>query len=451
MNQTARPMLLLALFAYISIAISAVAQKQLPIPAADERFKTDILLVVAHPDDDTGVSTYLARAVFDEKKRVAVVFTTRGNSGPNAVGMEQSKALADVREMEARRSLADRGITNVWFLNGQDTPTQDVLHSLETLGHGAALEEVVRIVRLTRPQVVITWLPAYVAGENHGDHQASGVVAVEAFDLAGNPTAFPEQVSAPRWHGGVANYGEGLQPWQPKKIYFFSDATHPEFLKGHGPTYLAGEISRAKGITYSEINRRAWKQYATQVEFDDKTLNEFASAPETLVLGKSLVSAPADADVWAGIDGERAAFSSAPGFHPSTADGVRLQLGGPWTFYKQFYPAHGLSALEELVPSQTALGADNQLWIPLLLCNDTAEAKEVRLASEFPDGWSGDRKDGEYHLEPHSTYPVQLFVTAPSKSGLTSPEILTWTMTGTAIPTKKVAISVFMEYNGVPQ
>ena len=181
--------LALAAVLFISAA-QTYAQVQPAIPAPDDRYKADILVVVAHPDDDTGVSTYLEKAVLDDGKRVAVIFTTRGNSGPNAVGMEQSKALADVREMEARRSLAARGITNVWFLRGQDTPTQDVLHSLETLGHGAALEEVVRLIRLTRPEVVLTWMPAYVAGENHGDHQAAGVVAVEGLGHAHNPTVF---------------------------------------------------------------------------------------------------------------------------------------------------------------------------------------------------------------------------------------------------------------------
>lgn len=99
-------------------------------------------------------------------------------------------------------------------------------HALETLGHGEALEEVVRLIRLTRPQVIITWLPAYVSGENHGDHQAAGVVATEAFDLAGDPAAFPEQIDAPRASASINNYGEGLHPWQVKKLYYFSDATH---------------------------------------------------------------------------------------------------------------------------------------------------------------------------------------------------------------------------------
>ena len=143
---------------------------------------------MAHPDDDTGVLNYITRASLDEGKRVAVIFTTRGNSGGNAVGMEQGKAMADERELEARHSLALSGITNISVPTRFRYAHADVLHSLETLGHGEALDEMVRLVRLTRPEVIITWMPAYVAGENHGDHQASGVVATEAFDMAGNPT-----------------------------------------------------------------------------------------------------------------------------------------------------------------------------------------------------------------------------------------------------------------------
>jgi len=74
--------------------------------------------------------------------------------------------------------------------------------------------------------VILTWLPHFVAGENHGDHQASGVIATEAFDLAGDPTVFPAQIVAPRERLDIGNATEGLLPWQPKKIYYFSDASH---------------------------------------------------------------------------------------------------------------------------------------------------------------------------------------------------------------------------------
>ncbi len=426
------------------------AQTQPGIPAPDARYKADILLVAAHPDDDTAISTYLARAVFDEGKRVAVIFTTRGNSGPNAVGMEQSKALADEREMEARRSLAARGITNIWFLRGQDTPTQDVLHSLETLGHGEALEEVVRIIRLTRPEVVITWLPAYVAGENHGDHQASAVVAVEAFDSAADPTAFPEQVSAPRVHRGIANYGEGLHPWQAKKLYFFSDASHPEFLKDHGPAYLASDISRTKKVPYSEINRLAWDQYATQVDFGAEEMTHYITMPEYLVLGKSLVASPVEADVFAGIDKKTTAPQPSSIAEPAGA-AVSLELGGPWAFYKAFYRVHELASLEAIVPQQSALSDSRRLWVPLLLRNGSNEPVEITIHADLPLGWTGDTKDRVYHLEPASIYPIATFLTAPADLNATLPQTLSWKATQGAVTVTQVSLSVYLEYNGVPQ
>lgn len=432
-------------------ALRIAAQTQPAIPAPDSRFKADVLVVIAHPDDDTAVSTFLAKAVFDQDKRVAVVFTNRGNAGPNAIGMEQSKALADVREIEARRSLAARGITNVWFLNGQDTPTQDVLHSLETLGHGQALEAVVRIIRLTRPDVILTWMPAYVAGENHGDHQAAGVVAVEAFDLAGNPTAFPEQLTAPRWHGGIANYGEGLHPWQPKKLYFFSDASHPDFLKGHGPTYLASDISRTKKIPYAQINRQAWHYYATQLDFNQQTLDYFLNMPEYFVLGKSLVPSAVTDDVWAGISGKPIAYAPPPQYRAPVRSGISLALGGPWAFYRQFYRAHGLKALEGLVPPQTALSWDHQLWVPLLLRNDTGRPADITLHANLPAEWSGDTHDRLYHLEPGTAYPVQLFLTAPASSNQSSPERLSWTALHHSAVAGQAHLAVYMEFDGVSQ
>lgn len=429
----------------------ACAQTQPAIAKPDERYKADILLVVAHPDDDTGASTYLSKAVFDEHKRVAVVFTNRGNQGPNAAGMEQSKALADVRELEARRSLAARGVTNVWFLGGQDTPTQDVLHSLETLGHGAALDEMVRLVRLTRPDVIITWLPAYVCGENHGDHQASGVVATEAFDLANIPTAFPEQLAAPRAHRGTGNYGEGLTPWQPKKIYYFSDATHPDFLKGRGPVYLASDISREKKISFSQLNRLAWEQYATQLDFDEKTLQYFVDLPEYFVLGKSLVPASPTADVWDGA-GKPVTDSSVPWHGAPRETGLEFELGGPWRFYKEFYVAHQLSALEGLVPRQTALGTDRQLWVPLLLENHTSTTQDVQITSEVPAGWKQYTGPGTYHLAPGETYPVQVFLIAPPEDpALKSPVPLTWTATSGGKLIGTIDLSVYLEFDGVGQ
>ena len=135
----------------ILIASGALAAAEIPKAAPelppDPRFKTDILLIVAHPDDETAVTGYLAKAIFDEHKRVSVIFGTRGNGGGNEAGNEQADALSTVREIEARKALATFGVLHVWFLDGPDTPGQDVLRSLETWHHGEALAKAIRLVR----------------------------------------------------------------------------------------------------------------------------------------------------------------------------------------------------------------------------------------------------------------------------------------------------------------
>lgn len=128
---------------------------------------------------------------------MAVAYGTRGSSGENQAGAEQTAALGEIREIEAHDALATLGIGKAWFLGGVDTASQDVLQSLANWDHGKTLENLVRLVRLTRPEVILTFLPGTFIGEDHGDHQAAGVLATEAFDLAGDPTAFPEQVAVP--------------------------------------------------------------------------------------------------------------------------------------------------------------------------------------------------------------------------------------------------------------
>src|SRR5260370_35586574 len=218
--------------------IDAAAQET---KGPDERVKADILLVVAHPDDEGGVTPYLARAIYDEHKRGSVGYTTRGGSGGNDDSREHGMALADIREQEARQACAKLGITNVWFLDGKDTASQNVLNSLANWGHGATLEALVRIVRLTRPEVIISWLPGLFIGENHGDHQASGVLATEAFDLANDPAAFPAQVAGASKRLEI--YLEDLTAWQPQKLYFFSDAVHQKQFAGTGPAISVKRVS----------------------------------------------------------------------------------------------------------------------------------------------------------------------------------------------------------------
>ena len=400
-----------------------------PSPVPDERWKADILVVVAHPDDETLIAGYLAKAVLDQGKRVAVVFTTRGNAGDNEVAYEQAASLAAVREMEGRRALASIGITNVWFLNAPDTPAQyqhDVLRSLEAWNHGAVLGEVVRMIRLTRPAVVITFLPEVVAGENHEDHQAAGVIATEAFDMAGDPTRFPEQVAFPDDRTGYGNLKEGLRPWQPQKLYYFSDASHTDFLEGKGPKYTVSEVSASRHVPYYHLKALESSFFLTQIgigETGTKALEtgnfkEF-EVPEWYVLGKSLVGGSVTGDILEGTRPAAIPFAAVRGYQPKSREEVTVELGGPWHFYRDFWEAHNLEHLSRLLPAPEAgVSGGGLLPVPLLIYNDSNEDRVIALKLNLPPGWTEKNGTARYPVRAHDVYPVMaMLITPRSKEG----------------------------------
>jgi LmbE family N-acetylglucosaminyl deacetylase len=426
-------------------------------PGPDNRFKADILVVIAHPDDETLIAGYLARAIFDQKKRVAVVYGTRGDAGGNVVGYEQAAALGAVREIEARRATASLGIANVWFIGGPDTAGQDVLRSLETWHHGSALEQTVRLVRLTRPDVILTWLPDYVVGENHGDHQAAAVIATEAFDMAGDPTAFPEQISAPRNRGAVGNLTEGLHPWQVKKIYYFSDTSHPDFLKGKGPEYSMTEVSAARGVPYSRLAAEEATYHLTQSgvglaakEALEKGNLKPLESPIQFILGKSLVRSAVTGDIFEGVASTAIPFTGVTGYRPEPRPELSIALGGSWAFYKDFWAAHGISHIAKLVEPEAATGGNGLLQIPILLINDSEVSHEVDLSVELPAGWSERLGSGRYLVEPGDSFPVSATVAAPSDHKKEWSEI-TWNAQTDGKSIGRIRLRVYNSTGGLPQ
>jgi LmbE family N-acetylglucosaminyl deacetylase len=374
------------------------AQEPKTLPQPDERYKADILLVVAHPDDEGAATPYLARAV-DEGKRVAVAYGTRGSSGANEAGAEQGAALGDIREIEARRALSTLGIANVWFLGGQDTASQNVLQSLANWGHGAALERLVRIVRLTRPEIILTFLPGTFIGEDHGDHQASGVLATEAFDLAGDPVVFAEQSAAPMRR--LEPYFENLRPWQTKKIYYFVDASDDSIFRGKGPEYAVKEISKSKKQAYWRIALESFRAHETQAKGFLDSLSKMNEAQieklavsddgwadnQRFVLGKSLVGGSVTGDIFENVRADAIPFARPQAVAEPARPEVSAELAGTWSFYEEFRRAHGLTHLPHPEPPEIALQEGTTLVIPLWLRNQTAASREFTLTVESPAGW----------------------------------------------------------------
>jgi LmbE family N-acetylglucosaminyl deacetylase len=451
-----------SLFAMASCLLTSLAAAELPkAPPAfhpDERFQADILVVVAHPDDETLITGYLAKAIYEEHRRVAVIFGTRGDGGGNAVGNEQAAALGAEREIEARRALASFGVMNVWFLGGPDTPGQDVLRSLETWNHGAALGQAVRLVRLTRPEVILTWLPVYVAGENHGDHQAAGVIATEAFDMAGDATVFPEQIAPPRQRETIYNLTEGLHPWQPKKLYYFSDAMHTEFLEGKGPRYATTDVSASRGVPYFRLAAEEMSFHLTQDDsgqmakqaLEKGDFKDF-TPPQLLVFGKSLVKSSTTGDIFEGITPGAEPFAPVPGYKHTAKDGLSIELGGPWSFYREFWRAHGLDHLAGLLATpEVSIMPGERLHLPVLIHNGTADAHEVSLSATLPDGWSVAAGQAVYPVDSRDTYPVETILSSPAKDN-GAWQTVVWNAVSGGKPAGTITMRVKFSNGGLPQ
>jgi LmbE family N-acetylglucosaminyl deacetylase len=391
--------------------------------APDQRYMADILLVVAHPDDEVMATAYLAREIYDNHKKVAVVYETAGDGGNNDVGAEQAAALGEVRKIEALRAVGSLGITNVWFLSGHDTSSQNVLNSLEHCGHGACLDELVRIVRITRPSVILTWLPDFTTGENHADHQASGVLATEAFDLSGDPTVFSEQVSPATNPDKNPNMTEALRPWQAQKIYYFCNPTHDIFA-GRGPQYSSQEISPSRHLSYgvlaaqvftyhlSQGGEKVLKQLADNTLASSPGIGKIATGPVQLILGKALVPSGVTDDVFTGVVADGITYQRAPGFLRTQHSDPTLEIGDPWSYYHKFWQAHGLDHLANIVPTEISVHVDGTLAIPLIVDNPLNTAIETTFSVKAPDGWKVNAV-APASIAPHSQFYLRVLAVAP--------------------------------------
>jgi LmbE family N-acetylglucosaminyl deacetylase len=161
-----------------------------------------VLYVAAHPDDEnTELIAYLSRG---RHYRMAYLSLTRGDGGQNVLGPQFGEELGLIRTQEL---LAARRIDGgrQYFSRAVDFGfSKDYRETLSIWDQQQVLSDMVRVIREFRPDIVITRFSP-VPGGTHGHHTASSVLAIEAFKLAGDPKAFPEQLNT-------------LMPWQPTRI-----------------------------------------------------------------------------------------------------------------------------------------------------------------------------------------------------------------------------------------
>ncbi len=163
-----------------------------------------LLVVAAHPDDeDTQLLTLVARGMGGE---AAYLSLSRGEGGQNLIGSELG---VDLGLLRSRELLAARAIDGgrQFFTRAYDFGfTRSLEETLALWPRELLLEDVVRVVRRFKPQVVVSVFRG-TPHPNHGQHQAAGVVAHEGYRLAGDPAALPRLAA------------EGLAPWRPQALY----------------------------------------------------------------------------------------------------------------------------------------------------------------------------------------------------------------------------------------
>ena len=243
---------------------------------AELRTRASILMVTAHPDDeDGGLLTYQARGL---GARGALLSLNRGEGGQNAMSMDLYDALGLLRTQELLAADRYYGVDQYWttVIDYGFSKTRE--EALEKWGYERVLGEVVRVVRMTRPLVLVSvFIGAPTDG--HGNHQVAGQMAQEAFTAAGDPNRFPEQIR------------EGLLPWSPLKVYgrvpFFEatkdgiydyatdkfvpvrfyDYVNKKWIEGKPATNVEipeGGVQPATGLTFRQMGRAGLGEQRSQ-------------------------------------------------------------------------------------------------------------------------------------------------------------------------------------------
>ncbi|MDX1577309.1 MAG: PIG-L family deacetylase, partial [Gemmatimonadota bacterium] len=162
-----------------------------------------VLLVAAHPDDeDTALLATLARGWGVE---AAYFSFTRGEGGQNLIGTELGEGLGIIRTGELLAARAIDGAAQYFGRAFDFGYSKTAEETFDEWPRELVLSDLVWVIRTFRPHVVISMWGG-TSRDGHGHHQAAGVMAREAYEAAGDPDRYPEQLTH-------------AEPWRPLKLY----------------------------------------------------------------------------------------------------------------------------------------------------------------------------------------------------------------------------------------
>ncbi|HET6569655.1 MAG TPA: PIG-L family deacetylase [Rhodothermales bacterium] len=237
------------LILFLSLGIVTLASVR-TARAQEEHRPLVVMNLAAHPDDEDGSTlTYYRKA----KNAVAYsVIFTRGEGGQNEIGPELYQALGAIRTKETERAARMLG-TQVRFLNFYDFGyTKHAYEAFDKWGGRDSVEaRLVYVIRKLKPDVMFTNHDTVTVGprRQHGQHQAVGIAAYDAFTLAADPNYHPEQLEEP-----------GVDLWQPKRL-FLRHYSQPDRYDVAVPV---GDTYQPAGKSYTDIAMDALREHASQ-------------------------------------------------------------------------------------------------------------------------------------------------------------------------------------------
>jgi LmbE family N-acetylglucosaminyl deacetylase len=204
-----------------------------------------VVYMIAHPDDeDGGTVTMLTRG---KGYKVTFLALSRGEAAGDAVSSDAGPPLGIRRTLEMMRSTDYYGarLRMSRFLDFGLSRT--LAKTLRYWNEEDALRDMVRFIRQERPHVVLSRWQGN-SGDRLGNHEIDGLVARRAFDAAGDPKRFPEQIA------------EGLTPWQPLKFYNDNRTENDEWTV----KIDSGVYDPLLGRTYGDIANEGLGQQISQ-------------------------------------------------------------------------------------------------------------------------------------------------------------------------------------------
>jgi len=249
------------IFFLVIISVQGQAPKKLNSAEIDQALKKlnflgSVLYVAAHPDDEnTRLISYLSNEI---NARTGYLSITRGDGGQNLIGPELKELLGVIRTQEllaARRTDGgEQRFTRAIDFGYTKTPEE----SMEIWDKDVVLGDVVWAIRTFKPDVIINRFNHRTSGETHGQHTASALLGVEAFKLAGNNNAYPEQLKYTEAFSPTRLYFN-TSPWFYGSQDAFDEADKTNFIKFDTGVYFPWS-----GLSNPEIAALSRSQHRSQ-------------------------------------------------------------------------------------------------------------------------------------------------------------------------------------------